>query len=40
MTTSPNQPTIADLMRDSGVGFGTSGARGLADAMPDRICHA
>lgn len=40
MTTSPNQPTIADLMRDSGVGFGTSGARGLADAMTDRICHA
>ncbi len=27
-------------MSSSGVGFGTSGARGLADAMTDRVCHA
>jgi phosphomannomutase len=31
---------IADLMTQSGVGFGTSGARGLADAMTDRVCYA
>lgn len=30
---------IADLMALSGVGFGTSGARGLADAMTDRVCY-
>jgi len=30
---------IADLMAQSGVGFGTSGARGLADAMTDRVCY-
>ncbi|MCG6966558.1 MAG: phosphomannomutase [Chromatiaceae bacterium] len=30
---------IADLMAQSGVGFGTSGARGLADAMSDRVCY-
>ncbi len=30
---------IADLMAESGVGFGTSGARGLADAMSDRVCY-
>ena len=31
---------IADLMELSGVGFGTSGARGLAPAMTDRVCYA
>ncbi|WP_295443224.1 phosphomannomutase [uncultured Thiodictyon sp.] len=31
---------IGDLMSESGVGFGTSGARGLAVAMTDRVCHA
>lgn len=31
---------IADLMRDSGVAFGTSGARGPVTAMTDRVCHA
>jgi phosphomannomutase len=31
---------IADLMADSGVAFGTSGARGLASAMTDRVCYA
>ena len=32
--------TIADLMQQSGVTFGTSGARGLATAMSDQICFA
>ena len=27
-------------MNESGVGFGTSGARGLADKMTDRVCYA
>jgi phosphomannomutase len=31
---------IGDLMNISGVKFGTSGARGLADAMTDRVCYA
>jgi len=31
---------IAALMRHSGVRFGTSGARGLASAMTDRVCYA
>jgi phosphomannomutase len=31
---------IKDLMTESGVGFGTSGARGLACAMTDRVCYA
>ena len=31
---------IGNLMAQSGVGFGTSGARGLADAMTDRVCYA
>ncbi len=31
---------IADLMDRSGVGFGTSGARGLVEAMTDRVCYA
>ena len=30
---------IAELMAQSGVGFGTSGARGLAAAMTDRVCY-
>jgi len=30
---------IADLMQESGVGFGTSGARGLVSAMTDRVCY-
>jgi phosphomannomutase len=32
--------SIATLMESSGVKFGTSGARGLVDAMSDRICFA
>ena len=31
---------IDDLMASSGVGFGTSGARGLVAAMTDRVCYA
>jgi len=30
---------VSDLMVASGVGFGTSGARGLAEAMTDRVCY-
>jgi len=32
--------SIADLMAQSDVAFGTSGARGLVSAMTDRICFA
>ncbi len=32
--------TINELMQRSGVKFGTSGARGLADAMTAPVCHA
>ncbi|MEW8028009.1 MAG: phosphomannomutase [Candidatus Thiodiazotropha sp.] len=32
--------SIATLMEQSGVKFGTSGARGLVDAMTDRVCFA
>jgi phosphomannomutase len=31
---------IADLMSESNVGFGTSGARGLVADMTDRVCYA
>lgn len=31
--------TLQALMKESGVAFGTSGARGLATAMTDRVCH-
>ncbi len=31
---------IAELMVESGVKFGTSGARGLATKMTDRVCYA
>lgn len=31
---------IAELMESSGVKFGTSGARGLAEAMTDAVCYA
>ena len=30
---------INDLMQQSGVKFGTSGARGLADEMTDQVCY-
>jgi len=32
--------TIGNLMVQSGVDFGTSGARGLAEHMTDRVCYA
>ena len=32
--------SIQDLMARSGVAFGTSGARGLATAMTDKVCYA
>ena len=32
--------SISELMARSGVAFGTSGARGLATAMTDRVCYA
>ncbi len=32
--------SVAELMQESGVGFGTSGARGLVSAMTDRVCYA
>ncbi len=31
--------TVAQLMAESGVAFGTSGARGLVTAMTDRVCY-
>jgi len=34
------QVSIRDLMANSGVAFGTSGARGLATAMTDLVCYA
>ena len=30
---------VRDLMQESGVAFGTSGARGLTTAMTDRVCY-
>lgn len=32
--------SVADIMARSGVTFGTSGARGLAEAMTDQVCYA
>ena len=31
--------TVGGLVRTSGVAFGTSGARGLVEAMTDEVCH-
>ena len=31
--------TMQDVMKQSGVAFGTSGARGLVTAMTDRVCY-
>ena len=39
MQTENETVRIADLMDRSGVKFGTSGARGLADAMTDQVCY-
>jgi len=40
MTDKTETLAIGNLMAQSGVGFGTSGARGLAVAMTDRVCYA
>ncbi len=40
MVDKNEQVAIADLMQCSGVGFGTSGVRGLAACMTDRVCYA
>ncbi len=40
MTPSHESVRIDALMETSGVKFGTSGARGLADDMSDRVCYA
>ncbi len=40
MADKNEQLTIADLMQRCGVGFGTSGARGLAQCMTGRVCYA
>ena len=31
--------SMQDVMKQSGVAFGTSGARGLVTAMTDRVCY-
>jgi len=38
--TIPNKIHIATLMQESGVGFGTSGARGRVEDMTDQVCYA
>ncbi len=40
MAEQDEQVIISELMESSGVKFGTSGARGLADDMTDRVCYA
>lgn len=35
-----SQVSLSDLMYESGVAFGTSGARGLVSAMTDRVCYS
>jgi len=40
MAQQDEQVLISDLMEASGVKFGTSGARGLATDMTDRVCYA
>ena len=37
---NPEKIHIATLMQESGVAFGTSGARGLVSNMTDRVCYA
>lgn len=34
-----SQITVRELMAESGVAFGTSGARGMVTAMTDRVCY-
>ena len=31
--------SMQEVMKQSGVAFGTSGARGLVTAMTDRVCY-
>ena len=40
MTNNMNTILIKTLMENSGVKFGTSGARGLVDQMSDAVCYA
>jgi phosphomannomutase len=40
MPTASQPLLLAELMEASGVKFGTSGARGLAASMTDRVCYA
>jgi len=40
MAQQDEQIQISTLMQSSGVKFGTSGARGLAEDMTDRVCYA
>ncbi|WP_018294517.1 phosphomannomutase [Mariprofundus ferrooxydans] len=40
MAVHSEQILISSLMEESGVKFGTSGARGLATDMTDRVCYA
>lgn len=40
MPTMSERTAISALMNESGVKFGTSGARGLVQAMTDRVCFA
>ncbi len=40
MSQSDEEVLISSLMEQSGVKFGTSGARGLATDMTDRVCYA
>lgn len=40
MTPQQRTLSISALMQTSGVGFGTSGARGLVTAMTDKVCYA
>ncbi|MCP4128313.1 MAG: phosphomannomutase [Gammaproteobacteria bacterium] len=39
MRTKNSRPSIQQVMSESGVKFGTSGARGLVEAMTDRVCY-
>lgn len=39
MSDKTETTAMSELMAQSGVGFGTSGARGLAEAMTDRVCY-
>src|SRR3546814_1954048 len=40
MSTEFSAPTTGDVIRASGIGFGTIGARGLVDDLSDEACAA